>query len=166
MRIGTCSGQGQGCQKNPKELGPNRLEGPPPSPYPPINKVSAPSQGAGAGQEVLAEENPRLLPHSYFSPHWVWPQVSDQQALCGPSAEGTVEKCGTCPNYKSLGWRAGDWWWPPHGQSWSEAAQGRLRMGPALGTLDVSQVGAQLGPQLDAQLCVIRRLQARLCAER
>lgn len=57
------------------------------------------------------------------------------------------------------------WWWPPHGQSWSEAAQGRLRMGPALGTLNVSQVRARLGPQLDAQLCVIGRLQARLCAE-
>lgn len=36
-----------------------------------------------------------------------------------------------------------------HGQSWSEAAQGRLRVGPALGTLCASQVGAQPGPQLD-----------------
>ena len=45
------SGQGQGCQWNPKELGPNKVAGAAPTPLPPINKVSAPSQGAGTGQE-------------------------------------------------------------------------------------------------------------------
>lgn len=164
MRIGTCSGQGQGCQRNPKELGPNRLEGPPPTPYPPINKVSAPSQGAGTGQKALTE-NPRPPPPSYFSPHWTWPQVSDKQGLWSYCSEGAGVKCGTCPHWRSLGWRARAWWWPPHGQSWFEAAQGRLRVGPALGTQCASQVGAQPGPQLDVQLCVIGWLQAGLCAE-
>lgn len=64
----------------PKELGPKRLEGFPHTPYPPINKVSAPSQGAGTGQEALTEENPGLLPPSYFSPHWTWPQVIAHRA--------------------------------------------------------------------------------------
>lgn len=55
--------------EEPKRAGPKQVGGTSPIPLPPINKVSAPLQGAGAGQEVLAEENPRLLPHSYFSPH-------------------------------------------------------------------------------------------------
>lgn len=50
------------------------------NPLPPINKVSAPSQGAGAGQEALTEENPGLLPPSFFSSLWTWPQVSAHRA--------------------------------------------------------------------------------------
>lgn len=60
--------------------GPQKVGGLPPHPYPPINKVSAPSQGAVTGQEALTEENPGLLPPSYFFPHWTWPQVIAHRA--------------------------------------------------------------------------------------
>lgn len=109
MRIGTWfwAGAGAGASVEPKGAGSKHVGGTSSIPLPPINKVSAPSQGAGAGQGALTE-NPGLLPPSYFSPHWIWSQVSDQQDFYGPSA---LRGLG------SSGWRAGAWWWPPRSQS-------------------------------------------------
>lgn len=61
---------------------------------------------------------------------------------------------------ESLGWGAGLPW-----PIMVRGCPGQAQMGPALGTLCVSQVGAQPGPQLDVQLRVIRWLQAGLCAK-
>lgn len=55
--------------------------------------------------------------------------------------------------------------WPPPWPIMVRGCPGQAQMGPALGTLCASQVGAQPGPQLDVQLRVIRWLQARLLAE-
>lgn len=55
--------------------------------------------------------------------------------------------------------------WSPLWPIMVRGCPGQAQMGPALGTLCASQVGAQPGPQLDVQLRVVRWLQAGLCAE-
>lgn len=79
-------GRGRGASETQRSWAQTGWRDLSPSPYPLINKVSAPSQGAGAGQEALTEESPGLLPPSYFSPHWTWPQVSAQQGFCDAGA--------------------------------------------------------------------------------
>lgn len=117
-------GKGKGCQWNPK--GPNRLEDLPHPPYPPINKVSAPSQGAGTGQEALAEENQGccLL---HVSPHTAPGHgLVPTGPLCWWCSDGAGVSRTTCSHGEIWdGAGAG----LPCGQSWSEAARGRLRGG-------------------------------------
>lgn len=94
MRIGTWFWAGEGVSVEPKGAGPKQVGGPPPSPYPPINKVSAPSQGAGTGQEALTEENQgccllHVSPHTGpghrsvpTGPLWWWYSDGVRRATC------------------------------------------------------------------------------------
>lgn len=140
MRIGTWFWAGAGVSVEPKGAGPKQVGGPPPSPYPPINKVSAPPQGAGAGQEALVEENPGLLPPSFL----LILDLATGQCPTGPlrcCCSRGWDEMWDLPHWRSLGWGAGF----PCGQSRSEAAQGRLRWGLHWGHCAHPRSGPSLG---------------------
>ena len=155
-------GRGRGVSGTQRSWARTKLQGLPPLPYPPINKVSAPSQGAGTGQEALTEGNPGAAASFLIS--LPASDLAIGQCPTGPRGTGALPGLGQDVRPAPTGGLWGGELASPVANH-SPRLPGQAQMGPALGTLCASQVGARPGPHLEMELGVVWWLQARLCAQ-